>query len=207
MRFYISDCHFYHKNLNTHMDNRGFESVEEMNQFMIERWNKKVRKNDEIVILGDLSIAGARETEELIKKLNGRKTLIIGNHDKYLKDKSFNRSLFVKITPYLELNDDKRKVVLNHYPVFCYNGQNRVFEDGTPSTYMLYGHVHDTLDEKLVRQFVEITKSYKRDIRGKEQSIPCEMINCFCMKSNYEPLTLDEWIDLKGKKENVKVYN
>ena len=32
--------------------------------------------------------------------------------------------------------------------------------------------------------------------RGEEQSIPCNMINCFCMYSDYVPLTLDEWIEL-----------
>ena len=42
MRYYIADCHFYHKNLLTEMDNRGFESVEQMNEVMIEKWNKKV---------------------------------------------------------------------------------------------------------------------------------------------------------------------
>ena len=196
MRYYIADCHFFHSNMNIRMDNRGFSSVEEMDEYMIEKWNKKVRKNDEIVILGDLSIARAKETEELVKRLNGKKTLIIGNHDKYLKDPSFDRSLFIKITPYLELNDNKRKVILSHYPIFCFNGQNRVFEDGSPSTYMLYGHVHNTLDEDLVRQFIKITKENKREIRGVERNIPCEMINCFCMKSNYTPLTLDEWIEL-----------
>ena len=35
MRYYIADCHFYHKNLLTERDNRGFESVEQMNEVMI----------------------------------------------------------------------------------------------------------------------------------------------------------------------------
>lgn len=205
MRYYISDCHFFHKNLNERMDNRGFPSVEAMNEYMIEKWNKKVRKNDEIVILGDLSVARTEETEKVIKRLNGKKTLIIGNHDKFLKDKAFNRSLFQRIVPYLELNDNKRKVILSHYPVFCYNGQNRIMEDETPAVYMLYGHVHNTLDEELVRKFVEITKSHMREIRGKERNIPCEMINCFCMKSDYEPLTLDEWIELEKKLSEEKL--
>lgn len=202
MRYYISDCHFFHKSLNERMDNRGFDSAEAMNEYMIEKWNKKVRKNDEVIILGDLSVARAEETEKIIRRLNGRKTLIVGNHDKYLKDKAFDRGLFQKIVPYLELHDNKRKVILSHYPVFCYNGQNRILEDGSPVAYMLYGHVHNTLDEELIRQFVKITKSHKREIRGKEISIPCEMINCFCMKSDYEPLTLDEWIELE-QKENL----
>ena len=187
------------------MDNRGFPSMETMNEYMIEKWNKKVRKNDEIVILGDLSVARTEETEKVIKRLNGKKTLIIGNHDKFLKDKAFNRSLFQRIVPYLELNDNKRKVILSHYPVFCYNGQNRIMEDETPAVYMLYGHVHNTLDEELVRKFVEITKSHTREICGKERNIPCEMINCFCMKSDYEPLTLDEWIELEKKLSEEKL--
>lgn len=200
MRYYIADNHFFHFNLNIRMDNRGFPSVEEMNEYMIKKWNEKVKnRNDEVIIIGDFSIARARETEEVLKRLNGKKILVIGNHDKYLKDKTFDRSLFVRIEPYLEMNDNKRKVIICHYPTFCYNGQNRVFDDGSPSTYMLYGHVHNTLDEYLVREFVRITKEHKREIRGIERNIPCEMINCFCMKSDYTPLTLDEWIELERR--------
>lgn len=43
MRYYIADCHFYHKNLLTEMDNRDFESVEQINEVMIEKWNKGLR--------------------------------------------------------------------------------------------------------------------------------------------------------------------
>ena len=52
MRYYISDLHFFHDNMNTKMDKRGFESLEVMNEYMISQWNKKVRKNDDVVILG-----------------------------------------------------------------------------------------------------------------------------------------------------------
>ena len=45
MRFYISDQHFFHSNLNDHMDKRGFATGEEMNEYMISQWNSKVRKN------------------------------------------------------------------------------------------------------------------------------------------------------------------
>ena len=40
VRYYIADCHIYHKNLLTEMDNCGFESVEKMNEVMIEKWKK-----------------------------------------------------------------------------------------------------------------------------------------------------------------------
>ena len=51
MRFYIADCHFYHEALNTKMDKRGFASAEQMNEYMMQRWNEKVRNCDETVIL------------------------------------------------------------------------------------------------------------------------------------------------------------
>lgn len=55
MRYYIADLHFFHEAMNHRMDNRGFSDVEEMNEYMISKWNGKVRKNDDVVIIGDLS--------------------------------------------------------------------------------------------------------------------------------------------------------
>lgn len=194
MRYYISDQHFFHESMNVRMDKRGFASVEEMNAYMIKQWNARVNRNDEVVILGDLSVGKADETMEILSKLKGRKYLVIGNHDKFLSDKMFDRSLFIKIAPYLELNDNNRKVVLSHYPVFCYNGQYRLDDEGNGRVYMLHGHVHDTYDQALIDRFVKETRSTVRNIRNAPLNIPCNMINCFCKWSDYVPLTLDEWI-------------
>ncbi len=195
MRYYIADPHFFHGALNTKMDRRGFESVEAMNEYMLRQWNRKVRKNDEVVILGDLSWGKAEETNELLERLNGRLYLIQGNHDRFLKNKDYNAGRFVWIKPYEELQDNKRKVILCHYPIMCYNGQYRVDENGNPKVYMLYGHVHDTQDQRLLERFQAITRetaSVSPD--GTARQIPCNMINCFCMYSDYVPFTLDEWI-------------
>ena len=201
MRYYIADTHFFHGNLNTKMDCRGFENVEAMNQYMLERWNEKVRKNDGVIILGDLSWGKAEETNNLLEKLHGRLYLIQGNHDRYLKDKAYNASRFEWIKSYEELQDNKRKVILCHYPIMCYNGQYRVDEMGNPKTYMLYGHVHDTQDQRLLEQFQEITRNMNSvNSDGIKRNIPCNMINCFCMYSDYTPLTLDEWIECDKKR-------
>ena len=201
MRYYIADCHFYHAQLNTMMDKRGFQSVEEMNDYMIKQWNSKVKKNDEVVILGDLSLGTPEQTNELLKKLNGRLYLILGNHDRFLKNKAYDTSRFVWIKPYEELHDKKRKVVLCHYPVMCYNGQYRRDENGEPITYMLYGHVHDTTDQKLLDRFQEITRSTQAvGFDGVPRNINCNMINCFCKYSDYVPLSLDEWIECDRKR-------
>ena len=208
MRFYISDLHFGHARLNTEMDRRGFSSGEEMDQYMIRQWNSRVRHGDEVVILGDLCMSKkAKEAEDIIRQLKGKKYLIIGNHDYYLGDKEFDRSLFKWIEPYNELNDDRRKIILSHYPVFCYDGQYRRNGDGVPKTYMLYGHVHNTFDEVLVNEFIMQTRACRRESRGSDelQSIPCQMINCFCMFSDYVPLTLDEWIEADVKRREGMV--
>lgn len=195
MRYYIADPHFFHAAMNTGMDRRGFENVEQMNEYMLHKWNQKVRKNDEVVILGDLSFGKAEETNELMDKLNGRLYLIQGNHDRFIKNKDFNASRFVWIKPYEEMQDNKRKVILCHYPIMCYNGQYRVDENGNPKVYMLYGHVHDTYDQRLIEKFQDITRSSILENQdGTKREIPSNMLNCFCMYSDYTPLTLDEWI-------------
>ena len=151
MRYYISDQHFHHDNLNRCMDCRGFESGEAMNEYMISRWNSRVRPKDEVVILGDFCISPKGEdANAVLARLNGRKYLVVGNHDKYLNSKEFDAGHFQWITPYRELKDQKRKVILSHYPIMCYNGQYRRDSGGIPRTYMLYGHVHNTFDEYLV---------------------------------------------------------
>lgn len=197
MRFYIADPHFFHGALNTKMDKRGFDSPEAMNEYMLAQWNKKVGRNDEVVILGDLSWGKAKETNDLLEQLHGRLYLIQGNHDRFLKNKEFNAGRFVWIKPYEELQDNKRKVILCHYPIMCYNGQYRLDKEGKPKVYMLYGHVHDTFDQRLLEQYQRITaNSVIEQLDGRKRKIPCQMINCFCMYSDYTPLTLDEWIVL-----------
>ena len=109
------------------------------------------------------------------------------------------------IKPYDELQDNKRKVILCHYPIMCYNGQYREDEKGNPKVYMLYGHVHDTQDQQLLEQFQDITRNtVSASPDGKARSIPCNMINCFCMYSDYIPLTLDEWIVCDRKRRQKR---
>ena len=196
MRYYIADCHFFHGALNTKMDQRGFEDVESMNQYMINKWNAKVKSTDEVVIIGDFSWGKAEETNALLSKLRGRLYLIEGNHDRFLTNNNYDARRFVWIKPYAEMHDNGRKVVLCHYPIMCYNGQYRVDENGKPKTYMLYGHVHNTHDQRLLEKFQEMTRNtVVTGPDGVERNIPCNMINCYCGYSDYEPRTLDEWME------------
>ena len=117
-------------------------------------------------------------------------------------------SRFEWIKMYEELSDNKRKVILCHYPIMCYNGQYKLNAEGNPKTYMLYGHVHDTQDQRLLERFQGITSETTfLNTQGETQHIPCNMINCFCMYSNYQPLTLDEWIACDKNRKQKSCQN
>lgn len=202
---YIADCHFYHDRICHEMDSRGFSGFEKMNEHMIRQWNAKAKPKDDVYILGDFCIAKGDSATKVLNQLNGKLHLIIGNHDRYLEDKHFDRSWFRSIEYYQEIRDKGRTVILSHYPVFCYKGQYRRDTEGRPLVYMLYGHVHDTHDERLVHRFIRETQALKVMSRhAKEpEPIPCNMINCFCMFSNYQPMTLDEWIEIDRKRRKA----
>ena len=198
MIYYIADCHFFHAALNTKMDKRGFSDVTEMNEYMIDKWNNKVTNADTVVILGDLSLGKVEETNELINRLKGKLCLITGNHDKYVTSPDFDSGRFEWIDNYREVTDSQKKVICCHYPIPFYDGQYRKRHKGDPKTYMLYGHVHETRDEDLMKQIIDLIRQtpYYPIGSENESTIPCNMINCFCKRSEYTPLTLVEWIKL-----------
>jgi calcineurin-like phosphoesterase family protein len=76
----ISDTHFGHANIIKYT-NRPFKDVEEMNENLIVCWNSLVKKDDIVYHLGDFAMGGAEKIESLTARLNGRKMLILGNHD------------------------------------------------------------------------------------------------------------------------------
>ena len=198
MIFYIADCHFFHGALNNKMDKRGFADIEEMNEYMIDKWNNKVTNADTVVILGDLSLGKVEETNELIHRLKGKLCLITGNHDKYATSPDFDSGRFEWIDNYREVTDSQKKVICCHYPIPFYDGQYRKRHNADPKTYMLYGHVHETRDEDLMKQIIDLIRQtpYYPIGSENESTIPCNMINCFCKRSDYTPLTLAEWIKL-----------
>lgn len=209
MRYYIADCHFYHKNLLERMDKRPFETVEEMNEYMIRQWNRRVHQKDEVIVLEDLSMGNGKETNEILSRLRGRICLIEGNHDqRYLEDAEFDHSRLEWVRQYAEINEHKRKLILMHYPIICYNGQYRRNRDGDPTAYMLHGHIHNTRDQERLDSFVLQTRNsvHYDEMTGEEYRVPCQMINCFCMYSDYTPLTSEEWIRLNEErlKENAE---
>lgn len=74
-----SDPHFWHSNVIKYC-NRPFATSEEMNEALVRNWNAVVAPEDLVYVLGDFALA-ARAVETILPRLNGRKILILGNHD------------------------------------------------------------------------------------------------------------------------------
>lgn len=79
--FFTSDTHFGHARINE-LANRPFSSVAEADAAMVERWNATVAPDDVVYHLGDVALGKIAESLLLVKRLNGTKILIRGNHDR-----------------------------------------------------------------------------------------------------------------------------
>ena len=76
--YFISDRHFHHKNiLKFEGESRPFESVAEMDEEIVKRWNAQISNRDKVFVLGDFSFGDV----SIAGRLNGTKVLVLGNHD------------------------------------------------------------------------------------------------------------------------------
>jgi calcineurin-like phosphoesterase family protein len=139
--FFTSDTHFYHKNI-INFCKRPFNDLQEMHKEIIRMWNETVRPNDIVFILGDIIFGGANAYEEILPQLNGKKYLILGNHD--YKNFTTNKCKYFEAVydkMFIAVND--QEIILNHEPLLCFGGQlnNHIWH--------LFGHVHTTKDLNL----------------------------------------------------------
>jgi calcineurin-like phosphoesterase family protein len=137
--FITSDTHFWHVNAIKYCA-RPWDTVEEMNQALVDNWNSVVGKDDHIYHLGDFSFGGIEKCNEFLQPgvLNGNIHLILGNHDtdRLLRD-TVNYGRFCEITFQKILLIDGWTVFLNHFPFmdFSNNIDHKVAQ--------LYGHTHE----------------------------------------------------------------
>ena len=80
MIYFIADTHFNHANIIKYC-NRPFKNTDEMNEYIIKRWNSIVKETDTVYHLGDVGFGKFEEVKKLVGNLNGRKILLRGNHD------------------------------------------------------------------------------------------------------------------------------
>ncbi len=139
MTFYTSDLHLGHQNI-IGLCKRPFESLEQMNEILIENWNKRVKKLDTVYILGDL-FWNKTAARELLPRLSGRKILLLGNHDSaWAKDEELRRG-FDEIEPMITRSLSSHPVTLCHYPMLEWQASRK---DGSRKLgYLIHGHIHN----------------------------------------------------------------
>lgn len=157
--FLTSDNHFGHAKCIEYCS-RPFKDVQEMEEKLIRNWNKVVRPQDLVYVLGDFSMYLTKEhLREILNKLNGTKILVRGNHD--LSPSEMLNIGFHAVVENAEIQIAKERVILSHYPyrnnwmkVLFYDIMNKLFpkrfykprkfvkqlED--KGHWLLYGHVH-----------------------------------------------------------------
>lgn len=133
--FFTSDLHLFHARV-IEFDNRPYKDVNEMHEAIIKNHNEIVSEDSVLYILGDVAmgkdVAGA---VKILKRMNGKKVLIKGNHDVVmLKEQSF-RDCFEMIVDYYRPTLHGFKIAMFHYPIAEWDQAYR-------GSWHLHGHIH-----------------------------------------------------------------
>jgi calcineurin-like phosphoesterase family protein len=139
--YFISDTHFGHSNI-IKFCNRPYSNVDEQDNDIIEKWNNTISDDDFIFHLGDFFFrANNGRIRSILDKLNGKKYLILGNHDKSIIKNKWTHEYFENIYQrcIIDITNNKlisNTIVLDHYPICSWYKKNR-------GSLHLHGHVHN----------------------------------------------------------------
>lgn len=177
MNFYISDLHFGHENVLS-LCNRPFSCIEEMDEYLIEQWNKVVHRNDTVYILGDVIFRAVQSPAYYLDRLKGEKHLIIGNHDKFWLGKVDVEKYFKSVDWMTVINTGKGKAMLCHFPLLDFEGK-----------YMIHGHIHAKAEKLEYWDFLKNSEN---------------VLNAGVDINGYKPVLIEELIEnnLRFKAEN-----
>lgn len=138
-KWFISDTHFFHENI-IQFCGRPFANAEIMNECLVNNWNSVVGKNDFVYHLGDVFIKGTeRERAELIHSLNGRKRLIVGNHDYTIFKQHHVMTAFEKVMYWHGFKEEN--FTATHVPHLLSKIRDGEFN--------VHGHLHNALEDDL----------------------------------------------------------
>ena len=130
--YLIGDTHFQDTDI-LRYENRPFETIWEEEETLIENWNKTVNQDDMVWHLGDFSIQLPKEdVKRILNELNGKKFLIMGNHDNFLTDKEWEECGFIKAYDRPIIYDDF--YLLSHKPMYMTRNMPYV---------NIFAHVHN----------------------------------------------------------------
>lgn len=128
--FIISDTHFGHESIIKFCD-RPFATVKEMNEAMVDNWNKVIEKDDLVYHLGDVYFGYPELAGYYLAALKGRKRLVLGNHDHP------NDPILTKHFEKIEMWYRKGNTIMTHVPM-----HEETWEIKDQKRLNLHGHTH-----------------------------------------------------------------
>ena len=189
MEFIIADFHFGHDGILRHC-NRPFATVEEMDEAIIENANAVVGKKDTLRIIGDFAF---QDHAKYLSRLNGKKILITGNHDKMSQEVMKN---FTDVRDFDYRKIEGKWIFFSHYPM-------RTWQNSHFGSWHLFGHVHNRMATMNLSMDVGIDTflAKKRAVNPKIGApIPFEDI-CESMKARHEQMRISgRIIEENGKR-------
>lgn len=135
--FIISDTHFTHENIlkfdreDGQKVRPGFSCVEEMDEYIVNKWNSIVKPHDKVYHLGDVVMK--KRYIDIVKRLNGRKRLIMGNHDIFgfqFYAEYFDEVYAMRILP-------KEGIMMSHIPMHLHSIKRGFIN--------VHGHIHERI--------------------------------------------------------------
>ena len=130
MIFYTADLHFHYEPF---LPSRPFDTVEDMDRQLIDRWNEAVSEDDTVYVVGDVGYNRGLVPGDALSRLRGHKHLIRGNHDTGFENAGELYRYFETVTDFNEIDDGDTHIILCHYPIL-YRKRG----------YMVHGHLHQT---------------------------------------------------------------
>lgn len=137
--WFTADTHFNHKGV-IRMCNRPFTSVEAMNETLVENWNDVVHKDDTVYFLGDFAFGTKKHTQPILGRLQGRKHLIMGNHDRQNKVQNlagWESCLYMDevVVQDPDAYQGRQRITLCHYPMVTWRERHQ-------GGWQMHGHSH-----------------------------------------------------------------
>ena len=165
MDYIISDLHLDHDNIIEYC-HRPFETVDEMNETLVNNWNSTIDPADEVLFGGDLTIrSSAAVVLDWIETLNGEMVFLIGNHDTTI----FEQLDSVSFVDHYSFTYRDIPFTVVHDPA---DGP------GNPTGWVLHGHHHNNWPERF--PFI--------DHDNQRVNFSVELIN-------FRPLALDRLVE------------
>lgn len=200
--FFTADTHFSHKNIVKGVSSwdsgyRDFDTIDEHDDYLIERINEKVKCNDVLFILGDFMFNNYKDIDGFIKMRNRINCkhiyFVYGNHDDIIEDNPELHKLFIGVDHFISLvvtiaktneKNVKYKFDLSHY-------SKRTWSGLYTGTIMLYGHSHNMLEPN-INKFGDVLKTMDVGVDT---------------KSDFSPYSLEEIIEIMEYKQIPNLDN